>query len=206
MAFLDNYEDVATRIKRFWQTYPNGSIQTAIVDFNAEKGYVLVQCTIYRDLGDMKPAGVDYAYGYIAAFNPNMRRWFCEDTTTSAIGRCIGLVLGADTRATKENMNQVERLDTKTAKVEAVDVWATHHIENEMPTFGSVVENIASQLGGELVPEAPQCSHGHRIWRTGTSAKTGKAWANFSCVGRKPNQCEPLWYVLTSDGTWKPQI
>ena len=49
MGFLDNYEDVATRIKRFWQTYPNGSIQTAIVDFNAEKGYVLVQCTIYRD-------------------------------------------------------------------------------------------------------------------------------------------------------------
>jgi hypothetical protein len=85
-------------------------------------------------------------------------------------------------------------------------VWATHHIENEMPTFGSVVENIASQLGGELLPEAPQCSHGHRIWRTGTSAKTGKAWANFSCVGRKPNQCEPLWYVLTSDGTWKPQV
>jgi hypothetical protein len=25
-------------------------------------------------------------------------------------------------------------------------------------------------------------------------------------VGRKPNQCEPLWYVLTSDGTWKPQV
>jgi hypothetical protein len=206
MGFLDNYEGVAERIKRFWLTNPNGSIQTAIVDFNAEKGYVVIQCTVYRDIADAKPAGVDYAYGYMAAFNPNMRRWFLEDTSTSAIGRACGLVLGADTRSTKEQMSQVERLDSATAKTQVADVWATHHIENEMPTFGSVVENIASQLGGELVPEAPQCSHGHRIWRTGTSAKTGKDWANFSCVGRKPNQCEPLWYVFTSDGTWKPQV
>ena len=206
MGFLDNYEGVAERIKRFWATNPNGSIQTSIVDFNAEKGYVVIQCTVYRDIADAKPAGVDYAYGYMAAFNPNMRRWFLEDTSTSAIGRACGLVLGADTRSTKEQISQVERLDTTTAKTQVADVWATHHIENEMPTFGSVVENIASQLGGELVPEAPQCSHGHRIWRTGTSAKTGKDWANFSCVGRKPNQCEPLWYVFTSDGTWKPQV
>jgi len=41
MGFLDNYEGVAERIQRFWATNPNGSIQTAIVDFNAEKGYVL---------------------------------------------------------------------------------------------------------------------------------------------------------------------
>ena len=157
MGFLDNYEDVATRIKRFWQTYPNGSIQTAIVDFNAEKGYVLIQCTVYRDLGDIKPAGVDYAYGYMAAFNPNMKRWFIEDTSTSAIGRCCGLVLGADTRSTKEQMSQVEGLKTSTAKTEVADVWATNYIENEMPTIGAVVENIASQLGGELIPEAPQC-------------------------------------------------
>jgi hypothetical protein len=206
MGFLDNYEDVATRIKRFWQTYPNGSIQTAIVDFNAEKGYVVIQCTVYRDLGDIKPAGVDYAYGYMAAFNPNMRRWFLEDTSTSSIGRCIGLVLGADTRATKENMSQVEGLKTSTAKTEVADVWATNYIENEMPTIGSVVENIAAQLGGEMVPESPQCSHGHRIWKTG-EGKNGKAWGGFFCTEKsKATQCAPNWHVLTSDGTWKPQV
>jgi hypothetical protein len=206
MGFLDNYEGVADRIKRFWLSNPNGSIQTAIVDFNAEKGYVLVQCTIYRDLADPKPAGVDYAYGYMAAFNPNMRRWFLEDTSTSAIGRCIGLVLGADTRATKENMSHVERLDTSTAKVEVADVWATHHIENDMPTFGSVVENIASQLGGELVPEAPSCIHGHRIFKSG-EGKNGKSWGGYFCTERiKATQCAPNWYMVTSSGKWEPQL
>ena len=206
MGFLDNYEDVATRIKRFWQTYPNGSIQTAIVDFNAEKGYVLIQCTVYRDLGDIKPAGVDYAYGYMAAFNPNMKRWFLEDTSTSAIGRCCGLVLGADTRSTKEQMSQVEGLKTSTAKTEVADVWATNYIENEMPTIGAVVENIASQLGGELISEAPQCSHGHRIFKSG-EGKNGKAWGGYFCTERtKATQCAPNWYVLTSTGKWEPQV
>jgi hypothetical protein len=68
------------------------------------------------------------------------------------------------------------------------------------------MELLAKELGTELVKEAPQCSHGHRVWRTGTSAKTGKDWANYSCVGKKPDQCDPLWYVFTSDGTWKPQV
>jgi hypothetical protein len=75
-----------------------------------------------------------------------------------------------------------------------------------IPSLGSSMDEIAKQLGGELVQEAPQCSHGHRVWRTGTSAKTGKDWANFSCVGKKPNQCEPLWYVFTSRGKWEPQV
>jgi hypothetical protein len=206
MGFLDNYEDVATRIKRFWQTYPNGSIQTAIVDFNAEKGYVLIQCSVYRDLGDIKPAGVDYAYGYMAAFNPNMRRWFTEDTSTSAIGRCLGLVLGADTRATKENMSQVEGLNTAIAKVEVADVWATHHIENEMPTIGSVMDNLVAELENGSMPEAPQCSHGHRIWKEG-EGKNGKAWGGFFCSERtKATQCTPYWHVMTSTGKWEPQV
>jgi hypothetical protein len=42
-GFLDNYEDVAARIKRFWETHPSGRIENNIIEFNAEKGYILVQ-------------------------------------------------------------------------------------------------------------------------------------------------------------------
>lgn len=202
MSFLDNYEDVAARIRRLHETYPNNKIHTAILDFSAELGNILVECRIYRNAEDTDPAGIDFAFGSQAAYNANMKKWFVEDTVTSAIGRCAGLVLGSETRPTKENMQEVERLDAKTAKL-ANDPWT---IKPELPTAGDALAEIASKLGGEIQPEAPQCKHGHRVWREGTSAKTGKAWANYSCVERKPNQCDPIWYVLTSDGTFKVQI
>ena len=52
MSFLENYEDVAARIQRFWATYPEGKIHTSIMDVNLEKGYVLVECRIYRNYED----------------------------------------------------------------------------------------------------------------------------------------------------------
>jgi hypothetical protein len=220
MGFLDNYEDVAARIARLWATHPTARVQTNIVEFNAEKGFVLIQAQIFREYEDLSPSATDYAFGNVATYNVQMKKFFVEDTVTSAIGRAIGLLLGADKRPTRQDMEKVETLSTKTANSanSDVDLWVTTYGEvpsyktaeeaelSGVPSFGSSVDEIKKQLGGELVKEAPQCVHGHRIWRTGTSSKTGKDWANYSCVERKPNQCEPLWYVFTSDGTWKPQV
>ena len=219
MGFLDNYEASRERLERWNRTYPLGRIETRIVEFSADKGYVLVEAKAYRNDTDLQPAGIDYAYGYQGAYQQNMKRWFCEDTVTSAIMRVQQLVMGGAERSTKEIMEQVEKTSAKVANADKqYDYWTTkfgdvpsYKTEDEvaaagMPTLASGIAEISKQLGGELVKESPQCKHGHRVWRTGTSAKTGKDWANFSCVGKKPDQCEPLWYVFTSDGTWKPQV
>ena len=219
MGFLDNYEASRERLERWLKTYPTGRIETRIVEFSAEKGYVLVEAKAFRHDTDLNPAGIDYAYGYQGAYQPNMRRWFVEDSTTSAIMRVQQLVMGGAERSTKEIMEQVEKTPAKVANADKqYDYWTTkfgdvpsYKTEEEvaaagMPTLASGIAEISKQLGGQLVKESPQCKHGHRVWRTGTSAKTGKDWANFSCVGKKPDQCEPLWYVFTSDGTWKPQV
>jgi hypothetical protein len=220
MSFLDNYEDVAARIARLWATHPTARIQTNIVDFNAEKGYVLIQCQIYREYEDLYPSATDYAYGNVAKYNVQMARFYVEDTTTSAIGRCIGLLLGADKRPTRQDMEKVETISTKVANATAdvYDPWtqkfgevpsyktAEEAEQSGIPSFGSSMDEIAKQLGGELIPEAPQCSHGHRIFKTG-EAKTGKAWGGWFCVEKtKATQCSPFWYVLASDGKWKPQV
>ena len=219
MGFLDNYEASRERLERWNRTYPTGRIETRIVEFSAEKGYVLVEAKAYRNDTDLQPAGIDYAYGYQGAYQQNMKRWFCEDTVTSAIMRVQQLVMGGAERSTKEIMEQVEKTSAKVANADKqYDYWTTkfgdvpsYKSEEDMeaagvPTLASGVAEIAKQLGGELVPEAPQCRHGHRVFRSGNSAKTGKDWANYSCVGRKPDQCDPVWLVLTSDGTWKPQV
>ena len=220
MSFLDNYEDVAARIARLWLTHPTARIQTNIVDFNAEKGYVLIQCQIFREYEDLYPSATDYAYGNVAKYNVQMARFYVEDTTTSAIGRCIGLLLGSDKRPTRQDMEKVETISTKVANSTAndYDPWtqkfgevpsyktAEEAEQSGIPSLGSSMDEIAKQLGGELIPESPQCSHGHRVFKTG-EAKTGKAWGGWFCVEKtKATQCSPLWYVLASDGKWKPQV
>lgn len=218
MGFLDNYEASRERLERWNRTFSLGRIETRIVEFSAEKGYVLVEAKAFRHMDDLEPAGIDYAYGYQGAYTQNMKRWFVEDTVTSAIMRVQQLVMGGAERSTKEIMEQVERTPAKIANADTTDYWTTKFgdvpsyktaaeaEQSGIPSLGSSIDEISKQLGGELVKEAPQCRHGHRVWRTGKSAKTGKDWANYSCVGKKPDQCEPVWYVFTSDGTWKPQL
>jgi hypothetical protein len=221
VSFLENYEDVAARIQRFWATYPNGKIHTSIMDVNLEKGYVLVECRIYRNYEDQEPAGIDYAFGNVNTYNVQMKKWFIEDTCTSAIGRCAGLVLGTDKRPTVQNMQQVEQIDSHIVQDSAVayDYWNTKFgevpsfqtreaaEEAGMPTLGTAIDEIKGTLGGVQVAAAPMCAHGHMIWKEGTSAKTGKGWGGYMCVEKvKAKQCAPAWYVLTSDGQWKPQV
>jgi hypothetical protein len=216
MGFLDNYEASRERLERWLATYPNGRIETRIVEFSAEKGYVLVEARAYRD-NDMIPAGIDYAYGYQGAYQQNMKRWFVEDTVTSAIMRVQQLVMGGAERSTKEIMEQVERTPAKVANAEP-DYWTTKFgdvpsyktaaeaEQSGVPSLGSSMDEIAKQLGGELVQEAPQCSHGHRIWKQSQEGAP-KNWGGYFCTERtKATQCTPAWYVLASDGKWKPQV
>ena len=220
MGFLDNYEDVAARIKRFWETHPSGRIENAIIDFNAEKGYVLVQTQIFKEYEDEKPSAIDYAFGNVATYNVQMKKFFVEDTVTSSIGRCIGLLLGTDKRPTRQDMEKVETISTKVAQStsEDYDPWSKKwgdvpsfstaaEAENAgIPSFGSSMDEIAKQLGGEIIQEAPQCSHGHMIWKQAHEGAP-KNWGGYFCTERtKATQCTPRWYVFSSDGKWKPQV
>lgn len=217
MGFLDNYEASRERNERWWRTYPDGRIETRIVEFSAQHGYVLVEAKAYRTSEDLVPAGIDYAYGYQNAYTQNMKRWFVEDTTTSAIMRVMQLVLGGAERSTRETMEQVEKLETKTANQD-IDYWNTKFGEipsygtaaeaeqSGVPSFGSSMEVIVKNMAEQSQSTKPQCRHGERVWRTGVSAKTKKEWAYYGCTGKKPDQCDPIWYVITSDGTWKQQF
>ena len=219
-GFLDNYEDVAARIKRFWETHSSGRIENNIIEFNAEKGFILVQTLIFKEYEDEKPSAIDYAFGNVATYNVQMKKFFVEDTVTSSIGRCIGLLLGTDKRPTRQDMEKVETISTTVAKSTAddYDPWskkfgdvpsfktAAEAEQSGIPSLGSSMDEIAKTLGGQLVEEAPQCSHGHRIWKQAHEGAP-KNWGGYFCTERtKATQCAPAWYVLASDGKWKPQV
>lgn len=206
MGFLDNYEDVAARIKRFWAAYPSGRIETHIIDFNAVAGYILIECRLFREYEDEKASAIDYAFGRVESYQASMKRWFVEDTVTSAIGRAIGLLLGSDTRPTKENMAAVESMPQAFVTQVEPDPWSKPFTEDGFTSALDAIAEIGSKLGGKLIDEAPLCKHGHMVMKEGTSAKTGKEYRGYVCTGNvKSDQCPPIWMNKSQDGTWKAQ-
>jgi hypothetical protein len=202
MGFLDNYEDVNARIKRFRSEFPSGRLVAYIEDIDIIKGTILVKAEAYREYEDMVPSAVDYAFGNVSTYPNNMKKWFIEDTITSAYGRVIGLLTPSEhARPTVQDMQKVETLPADS------DPWSTKASIEDMATMASGILEIGKELGGELVAAAPRCPHGTMVWAEGTAKSTGKPWAAYKCTEKnRANQCNPYWQVLGSDGKWKPQV
>jgi hypothetical protein len=186
-GFLDGYEDVNSRIKRFRAEYVSGRIETSIIDINMEKGFILVEARAFREYEDLFPSAIDFAFEVRSAHGVNQNFWV-ENCVTSAIGRCIGLLMPSDQRPTKQDMEKVERLEAFPAPTTYEDVWAISETIKEV-AFG--VES------GTLPPEAPTCQHGHMIFKEGTSPKSGKPYRGWVCSTKdKSFQCPARWETI----------
>ena len=201
MSFMDNYEGNKDRTDRWIATFPQGRLEAHIVEFNAEKGYVLIQAKAWRNQDETQPAGVDYAFGYREAYPEKMRRWMIEDTTTSALMRVMALVMGGTEKSTKETMEKVNAADVYdpwTTKFGDVPSYKTAE-EAEMsgtPSFGSSQES----------PAVPECNHGLMRWNQ-SKPEAPKSWGGYFCTEKlKEHQCTPRWYVLRSTGKWESQV
>jgi hypothetical protein len=205
-AFMDGYEGNKERTDRWIATFPQGRLEAHIIEFNAEKGYVLVQAKAWRNQIEIDPAGIDYAYGYLAAYPDKMKRWMVEDSCTSALMRVMALVMGNTEKATKEVMSAI-----KTPAAD-YDYWTTKH--GDVPSYKTSAE--AEQAGtpsfGSSDDSAwsadatPSCIHGAMRWNQ-SKPDAPKPWAGYFCSEKiKEKQCRPNWYVMTSDGTFKPQV
>jgi hypothetical protein len=214
MFNLDDYEDVAARVLRFQKAYPEGRIVTDVIQFNPEKGLILISAQIYRNSTDTLPAAVDYAFGDASTFNSGMRKWYVEDTSSSAIGRSLSLVLETAKKPTKQNMQRVnEQKSAKPVQEGHVDYWSTPFGEQgdlikQVPapvTLDKAVDTVAEILC--TAKDVPNCKHGDREFKDGV--KNGRAWGGYFCrhigvQGSEP-KCPTLWYQLSSLGTWEPQ-
>jgi hypothetical protein len=200
-AFLDGYEGNKERTDRWIKTFPEGRLEATIVNFDADKGSILVRAAAWRNQTEIEPAGIDFAFGYQAAYNANMKRWFVEDTVTSALMRVMALVMGGTEKATKETMEKINAADVYdpwTTKFGDVPSYKTAN-EAEMagtPSFGSSEEPLA----------APECRHGSMRWNE-SKPDAPKSWGGYFCSEKvKEHQCTPRWYVLRSTGKWEPQV
>jgi hypothetical protein len=207
-TFMDGYEGNKERTDRWLATFPLGRLEAHIIEFNAEKGYVLVQAKAWRNQSEVDPAGIDYAYGYLAAYPDKMKRWMVEDTCTSALMRVMALVMGGTEKATKEVM-QLVKTETPAADY---DYWTTKH--GDVPSYQTAGEAElagtpsfgSSEVSQWSADDVPSCLHGDRVWKQSHEGAP-KSWGGYFCTERtKATQCRPVWYVLRSTGKWEPQV
>jgi len=224
MFNLDDYETVADRVSRFQKLHLGGRIVTKVISLDNTKGEVLAMAEVYREHEDTLPAGVDYAFGVASTYPVSMRKFYVEDTVTSAVGRALSLILDTDKKPTREDMQKVKANEEVKAKLYEVKAKMADTSQQYVPvakeddpwtiktaapvtTMEQAVETVKAVLGGTPIDES--CIHGARVWKTGTT-KAGKQWGHWKCMAQiqgDAERCEPIWYEIDKQtGQWKPQV
>lgn len=210
---LSDYEDVASLNRWFQDNYPAGRIDIEVKYDNYEQQEIVIKATVWRDSNDPFPAVSNIARGKATDYPKNMARWYVEDCATSAIGRAILLIKGAQKTATKDSMVQVANGGGH--KVE--HPWKPADEAKELPNEPQTVvwddfepkafedepefiQNLQKSLGATV--EGFKCAHGDMFKKEGIAAKTQKPYFGYVCGARsKAEQCEAKWAKLVG-GKW----
>jgi hypothetical protein len=222
MFNLEDYETVEERLVKFWKDYPDGRIDTRLVEASATR--FIVQAYIYRTEVDQHPWSSGLAEETIQGRGVNATSAL-ENCETSAIGRALASAGYATKgkRPSREEMQKVAKgaqVATQVAEAKAKmadtsreyipvpkedDPWMIRETA-PVQTMEQAVGMVKDVLGG--TPTDESCIHGARVWKTGTS-KAGKPWGHWKCMAQilgDAERCEPIWYEIAKDGTWKPQV
>jgi len=214
MFNLDEYTTVRERVIEFWKRYPNGRIETEILEWSDKR--FIVAARLYREATDDKPFSTGLANEVITDRGVN-KDFALENGATSAIGIACGHAnIGIDKhKPSREEMTKVvtkkaEKPPVQEVKAEDQDYWTTpvgqyNKVVDAPVTLEKAMENIAAVMGTPEAVEAPSCEHGHMQWKEGE--KNGKAWGGYFCNSAisSAHRCPTKWYTLGSDGKFQPQ-
>jgi len=148
---LENYETVEERLKKFWNDYPNGRVETEVVHITDDGTCVTIKSAIYKDINDVHPVATGIAQetkgqGGFA----NADAWM-ENCETSSLGRSLSnwMYQGANKpRPSREEMsksvkNEVQVEKKTTPKLTKEELEKMEEVVKEMT---SDTKPIADQI------------------------------------------------------------
>ena len=217
MFNLEEYTTVRERIIEFWKRYPNGRIETEILEWSDKR--FIVAARLYREMEDSKPFSTGLAHEVITDKGVN-KDFALENGATSSIGiACSNANIGIDKH--KPSREEMQKVIAKKVEKPAVqdlvpqqeqDYWTTPvndymKVVDAPQTLEKAIENVAAIIGTGEAQDAPSCKHGHMRWREGE--KNNRPWGGYQCAHMNPggvkSDCPPAWYRMGSDGKWHPQ-
>jgi hypothetical protein len=218
MFNLSEYTTVRERLIEFWKRYPNGRIETEILEWSDHR--FIVAARLYRETTDEKPFSTGLANEVITDRGVN-KDFALENGATSALGIACGHAnIGIDKhKPSREEMTKVVatkvvKPPVQEVKAEDQDYWTTPvndymKVVDAPVTLEKAIETVTDIIGTPEAAEVPSCKHGSMVWKTGHSQKTGKDWAAYQCTALGhagyEGKCPAVWYELNSAGKWQPQ-
>ena len=212
MAFnLEDYETVEERLEKFWKEYPDGRIESELLEASANRFIVLAR--IYRTEADQRYWTSGLAFEVISDRGVNATSAL-ENAETSAIGRALANAGFATKgkRASRSEMSKVaankfeKRVENFTREtvpvVKPSDEWTIEQKEMPLP-----VADAVAALNDNVTPEqVPMCKQHNKPMQKNFGSKNGKQWANYKCSGQWPDKCEEIiWLEIDKSGKWVPQ-
>jgi len=190
MAFdLSNYETVDERLHKWWKEFPDGRLETEVVE--ASNTRFIVICRLFRTEVDQKPYATGIASETVSdrGVNANFALPNCE---TSAIGRAISNagLSAKGKRPSREEMASVNKLQAVSESF-SVDRTEPMPISNE--------EWIKAAKTKPPKPPLVCCDKGHTL-RTGLSKTTNKPYYGYVCLDNIKEHA--VWAKQDAQGSW----
>jgi hypothetical protein len=190
MAFdLSNYETVDERLHKWWKEFPDGRLETEVVE--ASNTRFIVICRLFRTEIDQKPYATGIASETVSdrGVNANFALPNCE---TSAIGRAISNagLSAKGKRPSREEMASVNKFQA-VSETFSVDRTDPLPISNEDWVKAATV----------TPPKAPPacCAKGNNLV-TGVSKTNGKPYYGYLCLDRIKEHA--IWAKQDASGNW----
>jgi len=190
MAFdLSNYETVDERLHKWWKEFPDGRLETEVVE--ASNTRFIVICRLFRTEVDQKPYATGIASETVSdrGVNANFALPNCE---TSAIGRAISNagLSAKGKRPSREEMASVNKFQA-VSETFSVDRTDPLPISNEDWVKAATV----------TPPKAPPacCAKGNNLV-TGVSKTNGKPYYGYLCLDRIKEHA--IWAKQDASGNW----
>ena len=229
MAFnLADYEPVEERLSRFWIEYPDGRIETELIESSGN--VFIVTSRIYRTELDAKAWASGLARESVTSSGVNSTSAL-ENCETSAIGRALANAgyAAKGKRPSREEMAsalEAESVITPTditpkgaTVLTPVAMTVTHETgwserawngilqaDNPLRLVTSLADGV-TQVNEDLGAQssaAPLCDHGAMLEKSGTS-KAGNPYFGYVCTN-KASQCPAVWYDIDkASGKWRPR-
>jgi len=189
MAFdLSQYETVDERLHKWWKDYPDGRIETELLEASANRFIVIAR--IFKTEADLKACASGIALETISDRGVNAN-FALPNAETSAIGRALANA-GFSAKGKRPSREEMASVNAKS------EVFSVENKLEDPVQWGETDWTTA-------VPEAPNpppecgCAKGMAL-KKGLSKTTKKPYYGYTCLDNIKEH--NIWAKQTSTGAW----